>query len=384
MSTELPEVITQLGDAFDEFKTRNAQRTSDLESRFDELERKFQRPGNLSRSANDTTYETPGDLATKNAIHDYLRKGPEAASRETKATLQVGVDPSGGYFVSPTTSTRIVERIFSTSPLRPLATLENIGGDRLEGIDSPGDIDAGWVAETGTRIETSVGEIGKYEIFAHEMYAMPVATQKLLEDSAFNLENWLVTRLARRFGRLENAAFVGGNGVGQPRGFTTYTTDSAGDSTRTWGKVQYVPSGAAGAFTSSNPADALYDLVFSLKADYLPGASWLMARSTLALIAKFKSGMGDYLLNPRMSAGTPFSLLGYPVVLAEDMPTIASNSLSIAFGDFRGYTIADRVGISVLRDPYTSKGVVKLYSRKRTGGGVVDFDAIKLMKFATS
>lgn len=240
------------------------------------------------------------------------------------------------------------------------------------------------MSETGTRSETNVGEIGKYEIFAHEMYAMPVATQKLLEDSAFNLENWLVSRLARRFGRLENTAFVGGNGVGQPRGFTTYATDSAGDSTRTWGKIQYVPSGASGAFTSSNPADALYDLVFALKADYLPNASWLMARSTLALIAKFKSGMGDYLLNPRMSAGTPFSLLGYPVVLAEDMPTIASNSLSIAFGDFRGYTIADRVGISVLRDPYTTKGLVKLYSRKRTGGGVVDFDAIKLMKFAAS
>lgn len=376
------DLLEKQGEAWEEFKRKNEARFKETERYIDEILKKMGRPG-AAGSDGDRFEDDP---ERKAAIIEYLRKGPDAIKPETKAILAVGTDPSGGYFVHSPIATRIVERVFETSPVRQVAAVETIKSDRLPGVAAPNDDDAGWVGEEQTRDETNIGDFAAWDIPVHEMYAQPVISQKLLEDADIDLENWIVTRLGRRFARLENAGFVVGNGIVKPRGFTTYPVSTSDDATRAWGTLKYLPSGAAGAFAASNPTDALWDMALDLKAEYLANAVWMMRRSTFATISKFKDGQGNYLHSMGNVQGKPvFQLLGYPVLFAENMPAIAANSLSIAFGDFRsGYQIVDRVGISVLRDPYTTKGKVKLYSRKRVGGAVVDFDAIRLMKFAAS
>ncbi len=322
------------------------------------------------------------DPALGPAFAQYLRKGETAP--ELKA-LSVGSDPDGGYAVSPTMSDTITQTIFETSPLRRHARVVAILGDAFEELLDKDDIAASWATETASRAETTSATLGRLRIPASEIYAMPKATQQVLEDASLDVEAWLAAKLADRFARRENSAFVAGNGVGQPRGFTTYPTSTVDDLTRPWGTLQYVASGAAGAFAATNPGDALIALVYALKADYRAKATWLVNRDCARRIRQFKDGQNNYLWQPSTNAGQPDMLMGFPVVLAEDMPAIAANSLSVAFGNFSaGYTIVDRVGISVLRDPYSAKPHVLFYTRKRVGGDVHNFEAIKLLKFAVS
>lgn len=375
MSKEIT-ILNELSTAFTEFKRSN-------DSRLDELEARITRPpgGRVAPA------ESAEDRERKAALLQYMRVGQDGLAPDIRNALSVGADPEGGYFVSPDMSGRIVQRIFETSPIRQVANVVETSTDALEGVNDLNEAGAGWVGESEGRPETTTPDVGVWRIPIHEEYAMPIATQKVLEDADRNVENWLIDKVSRRFSRLENTAFVNGTGVTQPRGFLTYPTEATDDDSREWGRLQHAPTGGSGAFASSNPADALYDLVFSLKADYLSNAVWMMARSTMAEVAKLKDGNGRYLLTTGGDIGqrTPFTLLGYPVILAEDMPAIAADSLSIAFGDFTsGYQIVDRIGITLLRDPYTTKGKVKFYTRKRTGADVLDFDAIKLMKFSAS
>jgi HK97 family phage major capsid protein len=218
---------------------------------------------------------------------------------------------------------------------------------------------------------------------AMELYAMPAATATLLEDAAVNIDQWLATEVEQAFAVQEGAAFVSGDGSNKPKGFLSYTAVANGS--WTWGNIGYVASGAAGDFASSNPSDALVDLIYAVKAGYRQNGAFVMNRKTQAAIRKFKDDGGDYLWAPPAVAGGRASLMTFPVVEAEDMPDIAANSLSIAFGDFgRGYLVVDRSGVRVLRDPFTAKPYVLFYTTKRVGGGVQDFDAIKVMKFAAS
>jgi HK97 family phage major capsid protein len=212
---------------------------------------------------------------------------------------------------------------------------------------------------------------------------MPAATASLLEDSAVNLDQWIAQEVEQVFAQQEGAAFVSGDGSNKPKGFLSYTAVDNGS--WTWGNIGYIASGAAGAFAGSNPADALIDLVYAVKAGYRQNGNFVMNRRTQAAVRKFKDTTGQYLWQPPAIAGGKASLMTFPVIEAEDMPDIAANSLSIAFGDFgRGYLVVDRAGVSVLRDPYTAKPYVLFYTTKRVGGGVQDFDAIKVMKFAAS
>jgi len=212
---------------------------------------------------------------------------------------------------------------------------------------------------------------------------MPAATATLLEDSAVNIDEWLAGEVEQAFAVQEGTAFVSGDGTNKPKGFLAYTT--VANASWTWGNIGYIASGAAGAFASSNPSDALVDLIYAVKAGYRQNGSFVMNRKTQGSVRKFKDSGGNYLWQPPAQAGGRASLMTFPVIEAEDMPDVAANSLSVAFGDFgRGYLVVDRAGVRVLRDPFTAKPYVLFYTTKRVGGGVQDFDAIKVLKMAVS
>jgi HK97 family phage major capsid protein len=329
----------------------------------------------------------------RNAMGVYLRKGDRATPADIMAALSVGSDPNGGYWVVPERTDVMATRIFESSPIRQIAEVLTIGTDAYEmPTDTNDAVTGGWVSEQASRSETNTPEIGQHRIPVHEQYAEPRITQKLLDDAQFNVEAWLERKIADKMARDENSAFVSGNGVGKPKGFLGYgsaavTTD---DATRAWGKLQYVPTGAAGAFphvtNEGDDSDCLITIVHKLKPQFRANARWVMSRATAAEVRKLKDNDGNYRWSMGdIQKGQPSTLLGYPVTEAEDMTAIAADSFSIAFGDFMaGYLILDRLGFTVLRDPYTTKGYVKFYSRKRVGGDVQNFDAIKLLKFAAS
>lgn len=328
---------------------------------------------------------TPDDYASYRAgLNTYMRRGNSTPS-SVLAQMSVGSDPDGGYTVTPDMSGRIAERVYETSPMRQFANVETIGTDAMQGFNDLDEAEAGWVGETEARNDTDTPGVGKWEIPVHEVFAMPKTTQKLLEDSTWDIEGWLSRKVADRFVRKENAAFINGDGELKPRGLLTYPTASTADASRSWGTFEHVNTGTSGGFGSA-PAgsDKLIDLVFKMKADHRQNAAWMMARSTVAAIRKLKDGDGNYLWQPNFEARQGGLLLGYPIGEAEDMPAIGANSLSIAFGDFREtYTIIDRVGITVLRDPFTQKGFVKFYTRKRVGGGATHFEAVKFLRFGS-
>jgi len=315
------------------------------------------------------------------AFQGYLRRGDKGLG-ELQNALSVGSDPDGGYWVMPDTGGRIAQLVYETSPLRSVAAVQSIGTDALEGINDLDEAGAGWVGEQQTRSETTTPQVGKWRIPVHELHASPKTTQKLLDDSMVNVESWLEGKVARRFGRLENAAFINGDGVAKPRGFLTYASGTP--SASAWDVMERVNTGVNGGFAASpTSGDVFHDVMGALKAEYLNGSVWVMNRTVLAAVRKLKDGDNNYLWERSFDASQPFQILGHQVIRMEDMPALGTGSLSIAFGNFgEGYQIVDRIGIRVLRDPFTSKGNVVFYTTKRTGGDVVNFEAIKLMNFA--
>ena len=317
----------------------------------------------------------------RKAQNAYIRRG-DKVSGEMLNTLSVAATGEG-YFVTPDTSGRIVTRLEELSPMRSLASVQTIGTDRLTGIYDNDDVACGWVAELEDRPVTDAGtDLGGWEIPVHEMYAQPEVTQQLLDDATIDVEAWLAARVARKFARTENAAFLTGNGVKKPRGILNYATAPEA-ANLAWGKVGFVKSGAAAAFAANNPGDAIIDLTYALKAGYRASARFLMARLTVAEVRKFKDTTGQYLWQPSLQLGQPATLAGYGISEFEDMPGVEANAFPIAFGDFReAYQIVDRQGIRTLRDPFTRKGRVKFYTTYRVGGGVINFEAIKLLKMS--
>jgi len=320
----------------------------------------------------------------KAAFDEYVRKGESAGLRavETKA-MSVGSNPDGGYTVPFEIEKVIGERLTAISPMRKIAGVREISGNVYKKPFMTAGPAVGWVGETDARSQTASPTLDSLSFPAMELYAMPAATAALLEDSAVNIDEWLAGEVDQVFAQQEGAAFVNGDGTNKPKGFLQYTTVANGS--WSWGSIGYIASGAAGAFAASNPSDVLVDLIYSVKAGYRQNGVFVMNRKTQAAIRKFKDGQGNYLWQPPAQADGRATLMTFPIVEAEDMPDIAANSLSIAFGDFkRGYLVVDRQGVRVLRDPFTAKPYVLFYTTKRVGGGVQDFDAIKLMKFAAS
>lgn len=333
----------------------------------------------------------PGDFTEeayaqyKSGFFKLVRGGNlEQLSADERKAMQAGSDPDGGYLLPASTVGKVVTRMFEQSIMRQLASVMTISGPSLEGVVDNDEADAGWVSELGTRSDTDTPQISKYRIEAFEMYAMPKVSQTLIDDAAIDVESWLANKVADKFGRVEGTAFWRGTGAGQPRGLATYTTAATGDDSRAWGQFEHVVSGANGAF-HTDKFDAIHNLMGTIKDHYLPNAQFVMRRAVRTAARKIKEATTDrYMWEPGLQAGQPERLMGYPVRVDEYMPALATNSLSLAFGDFKAaYQIVDRTGIRTLRDPYTAKPYIVFYSTKRTGGGALDFEAVKFLKFGT-
>ncbi|MES2173409.1 MAG: phage major capsid protein [Pseudomonadota bacterium] len=322
------------------------------------------------------------DPARAAFVDRYLRQGHEAGV-ELKS-FSGATSAAGGFAVPREIDQLIGATLKAISPIRGIANVVRTGTAGYRKLVTSGGIASGWASETGARAETGTPLFNEIAPPSGELFANPAASQAMLDDAQFDVEAWLASEIAREFAVAEGAAFVNGNGTNKPKGFLTYTTTNEADSVRAFGSLQYLASGAAGAF-ATNPQDKLVDLVQSLRAPYRQGASFVMNSATLAVIRKMKTTDGAFIWQPGLVGGQPATLLGYPVVEAEDMPDIAANSLSIAFGNFQaGYVIAERSETSILRDPFSNKPFVHFYAVKRIGGAVANSEAIKLMKFATA
>lgn len=324
-----------------------------------------------------------GDPARSAFVDRYVRQGLEAGVELKSFSGATGA--AGGYAVPREIDQLIGTTLKSLSPIRAIANVVRTGTAGYRKLVSAGGIVSGWASETGARAETGTPVFNEIVPPSGELFANPAASQAMLDDAQFDVEGWLASEIAREFAVAEGAAFVTGNGTNKPKGFLTYTTTNEADGVRAFGSLQYVASGAAGAFPATDPQNKLIDLVQSLRAPYRQGACFVMNSATLSVIRKMKTSDGAFIWQPGLSAGQPATLLGYPVVEAEDMPDIAANSLSIAFGNFQaGYVVAERNETSILRDPFSNKPFVHFYAVKRIGGGVANSEAIKLMRFAAS
>lgn len=318
--------------------------------------------------------------APSGAFAGFVRSG---ATIEMKAFTGVSGD-AGGYAVPREVDAQIDAVLKGISPIRGIANVVKVGSAGYRKLVTTGGTPSGWAAENAARPETATPVFVEIVPPTGELYANPAASQAMLDDAAFDVEAWLAGEIAMEFAKAEGAAFVGGSGSGRPKGFLTQPTAATADGVRAFGTLQYLASGTAGDFSAS-PQERLIDLVQALRAPYRQGASFVMNASTLARIRKFKTSDGAFVWAPSLAAGQPATLLGYPVIEAEDMPDIAANALGIAFGNFRaGYLIAERAETVILRDPYSNKPFVNFYATKRVGGCVTNSEAIKLMKFSVS
>jgi HK97 family phage major capsid protein len=322
----------------------------------------------------------------KKAMGTYLRTGDDDGLRglelEGKA-LNTAVNAEGGYLVDPQTAEAIQGVLRGSSSLRSVANVVNVEATTFDVLIDQTDVGAGWATETAASVETDTPQIERISIPLHELSALPKASQRLLDDTAFDIEGWLAERIADKFSRAEAMAFIAGDGIDKPTGFLTHPT--VDDATWSWGNLGYVITGAAGDFDATNPADAIVDLVYSLGARYRANANFVMNSKTAGAVRKMKDADGRFLWSDGLAAGEPARLMGYPVLIAEDMPDIAADAMAITFGNFdAGYTIAERPELRVLRDPFSAKPHVLFYATKRVGGDVSDFSAIKLLKFGTA
>jgi HK97 family phage major capsid protein len=320
------------------------------------------------------------------AFNAYLRSGDDDGLRgltlEGKA-MSTAVAADGGYLVDPQTADRIQSLLLSTASLRGLANVVQVEATSFDVIVDRSEVGSGWATEAAATTESATPVIERISIKLHELAAMPKASQRLLDDSAFDVEGWLAEKIATRFTRAEASAFISGDGVDKPRGILLPTKVS--NDVWAWGEIGYVPTGAAADFSASDPADCIINLVYALGADYRANGTFVMNSKTVGAVRKMKDADGRFLWSDGLAAGEPSRLMGYPVLVSEDMPDIGAGAYAIAFGDFRAaYTIAERPDLRILRDPFSAKPNVLFYANKRVGGDITDYAAIKLLKIAVS
>jgi len=400
---EIKTLLDEQGKAWHEFKTANDARLEEIEkngvasadievkvntinedlsriqTEMEELAKKANRPGDGAEgglSEEESEY--------KQKLEFYMRKGNEAGLRDLEQkAMNRGSDPDGGYLVGSTMDGTI-DRIAGTiSSLASVANNVTIGTSTYKKLVKTRGVSGGWLGENESSSESTAMQYAEIEITPHKVYAEPWITNEMLEDSEYDLEGDLSFEAGITFAETEGAAFISGTGVKQPRGILSY--GSVVNSSYAWGSVGHVVSGASGDFASSNPGDNIIDLQHALKSQYRNGARWVMADSVLSAVRQLKDGTGNfYLWNPDPSGGFGGSLLGAPVTIDDNMPVLAANSLSIAFGNFaRAYTVVNRRGVAIIRDNVTKKGVTKFHLSRRVGGDITNFEAIKLMKFST-
>jgi HK97 family phage major capsid protein len=398
---DLTEAFGEFMGAFSAFREANDERLERLEKRMsadvvteekvnrisdaldaqkkalDELVLKRQRPARGGA-------ETVAAPEHKQAFDAYLRTGDERALRgfEAKA-MSYGSPQDGGYLVPDEVAGEIGTRLANLSPIRSIASVRQVSGAVFKKPFQVTGPSVGWVGEIAARPQTDTSNLDELQFPTMELYAMPAATANLLDDAAVDLDQWITGEVEAAFAEQEGAAFVNGDGDNKPTGFLHY--DQVHEGEWEWGKLGYGLTGVSGELPAEAPSDVLIDLVYALKAGYRQNASWVMNRRTQAAIRKLKDEDGNYIWQPPAVPGSRAMLMGFPLVEAEDMPDIGADATPIAFGDFgRGYLVVDRAGVRVLRDPYSAKPYVLFYTTKRVGGGVQDFDAIKLLKFGTA
>ncbi len=375
---ELSAAITGFMSEFKDFSHGVNAKLQKQDDRMNKLDRKTMmnaRPALAAAAAEDAPHQK--------AFAAYLRSGDDDALRgldlEGKA-LSTAVAADGGYLVDPQTADRIQSTLSSTASIRAIANVVNVDATSFDVLVDHSELGAGWATEASAVAETDTPQIERISIPLHELSALPKASQRLLDDSAFDIEGWLAGRIADKFARSEANAFINGDGVDKPTGILTYPT--VDDESWAWGSLGYVPSGAAGGITR---ADAIVDLVYALGAEYRANATFVMNSKTAGHVRKLKDNDGRFVWVDGLAVGEPARLMGYRVLISEDMPNIDTDTMGIAFGDFTaGYTVAERPDLRVLRDPFSAKPHVLFYATKRVGGAVSDFAAIKLLKFAVS
>ena len=386
-------LVNELMGAFEEFKRTNDGRLQELERRGsadalteDKVARLNQALDGAKAAIDRANLERArprleggrveiGD-EYKAAFSAYVKRGEEKA-------LSVGSNTDGGYLVPTETDTEITRLMTAISPIRSIASVRKVSTAVYKKPVTTAGAATGWVAETASRPQTNSQTIDALSFPTAELYAMPAATAQFLDDVAVDVGQWIADEVNAAFAQQEGTAFVTGNGTNKPKGFLAETT--VAEASWTWGKLGYVATGVSGDLPASDKSDVLIDLVYALKSGYRQNASFVMNRKTQGVLRKLKDDAGNYLWQPAATADGKATLMGFPLVEAEDMPDIAAGSYSIAFGDFkRGYLVVDRTGVNVLRDPYSAKPYILFYTTKRVGGGVQNYDAIKLLKFAAS
>ncbi|WP_417603471.1 phage major capsid protein [Primorskyibacter flagellatus] len=376
--TQVKSAIAGFVGDFRTFQDDMSARLQQQEERLTMLDRKSH---TAYRPALATSAEV--EVPHQKAFNAYLRSGDDDGLRglefEGKA-MSTAVNGDGGYLVDPVTSASVNSVLATTASIRAIANVVNVEATSYDVLIDTTEMGAGWASETGSSTETSTPIVDRIAIPLHELSALPKASQRLLDDAAFDIEGWLAGRIADKFARAEAAAFINGDGNDKPTGFLSHPT--VDNDVWSWGNIGYVPTGADGGFAG---ADALIDLVYSLGAEYRANATFVMNSKTAGLVRKLKDADGRFLWSDGLAAAEPARLLGYRVLIAEDMPDVAPGADAIAFGDFgTGYTVAERPDLRVLRDPFSAKPHVLFYATKRVGGDVSDFAAIKLLRFAVS
>lgn len=399
---DLGSAFSDFMGAFEVFKETNDQRLEELErrsaadvvtlekldrvdraldahkARVDDLVLKARRP---ALAGDGPAFRSAAAIEHKAAFETYVRAGRDHDLKTLEMKALTAASDDAGYLVPEEVDREIGRRLAAISPIRAISGVRQVSGTSFRKPFATSGPAVGWVGESDARPETDAPVLKELVFPTMELYAMPAATSTLLDDAAIDVGEWLAGEIDQAFAEQEGAAFVAGDGDKKPTGFLSYTT--VDESAWAWEKIGTVSTGADGAFPASDPGDVLVDLVYALKAGYRQNATFVMNRRTQAAVRKMKDGDDTYLWQPPAVPGGSASLMNFPVVEAEDMPDIGSDATAIAFGDFRrGYLIVDRMGVRVLRDPYSSKPYVLFYTTKRVGGGVQDFDAIKLLQFS--
>ncbi len=377
-AVEVKEAMAGFIHEIKKFQSEIDARVQQQEERLTMLDRKSV---TLGRPALATSAEA--EAPHRKAFEAYVRSGDDDGLRglelEGKA-MSTAVAADGGYLVDPQTSESIRSVLNSTASLRQVASVVNVEATSYDVLIDTTDVGSGWASELAATAETATPAIERITIPLHELSALPKVSQRLLDDSAFDIEGWLAARIADRFARAEASAFINGDGVDKPMGFLSHPM--VDNSLWAWGSIGYVPTGVDGDFGS---ADNIVELVYALGAQYRANGTFVMNSKTAGQVRKLKDADGRFLWSDGLAAGEPARLMGYPVLIAEDMPDISSFGAAIAFGDFEaGYTVAERPDLRILRDPFSAKPNVLFYATKRVGGDVSDFAAIKLLKFSVA
>lgn len=381
VAAEAKSAATEFLAGFRSFRDEMKTRVDAMDDRLDALDRK-------AAGAHRPLLAGTGGLRAPHAkaMTAYVRRGEDeglrALSLEGKG-MNTSVASEGGYLVDPRTSETVWNVLRAGTSIRSLARVVQVDASAYDVLVNQNEMGANWQDEQSPVTETTAPQVDRISIALHELSAAPTASQRLLDDAAFDVEGWLAERIAERFLRAEAAAFVNGDGAGKPVGFLT--KPMVADASWSWGNIGYVATGTSGAFDPNEPGDVLVDLVYALPAAYRAGAAFVMNSKTAGEVRKMKDGQGRFLWVEGLQAGQPPLLVGYPVLIAEDMPDIGTDAHAVAFGNFeKGYTVAERPDLRILRDPYSAKPNVMFYATRRVGGDVTDFAAIKTLKFGAS